>query len=220
MPDEEHDFLEVATEEKFSKQAVYILYGWTDKVIDLVSDAEDDEKALEDDDDDEITPPIFVIYVGSTTKGSEGGRYGKRQFIKHKVKNPIRTDLHRFSEEDWEDGATVKFTKRALRAYENRMLKAIKKICPQVLNKNRASRCCLDGKCRGNGCTVCCGVKLPTELPRMGEILKKLLNDIAHKGEILAMWEMETLAMWERGEHTCEMYDDFCLVCEKDQKGF
>ena len=53
MPDEEHDFLEVATEEKFSKQAVYILYGWTDKVIDLVSDAEDDEKALEDDDDDD-----------------------------------------------------------------------------------------------------------------------------------------------------------------------
>jgi len=206
MPNEEHDFLEVATEEKFSKHAVYILYGWTDEVIDLVSD--------------KITPPIFVIYVGSTTKGSEGGRYGKRQFIKHKVKNPIRTDLHRFSEEDWEDGATVKFTKRALRAYENRTLKAIKKIYPQVLNKNRASRCCLDGKCRGNGCTVCCGVKLPTELPRMGEILKKLLNDIAHKGEILAMWEMETLAMWERGEHTCEMYDDFCLVCEKDQKGF
>ena len=32
--------------------------------------------------------------------------------------------------------------------------------------------------------------------------------------------DMEILAMWERGEHTCEMYDAFCLVCEKDQKGF
>tara|TARA_B110000503_G_scaffold24089_1_gene37876 strand:+ start:1579 stop:1989 length:411 start_codon:yes stop_codon:yes gene_type:complete len=31
--------------------------------------------------------------------------------------------------------------------------------------------------------------------------------------------DMEILAMWERGEHTCEMYDAFCLVCEKDQKG-
>ena len=205
MPDEEHDFLEVATEEKFSKQAVYILYGWTDKVIDLVSDAQD-----------EITPPIFVIYVGSTTKGSEGGRYGKRQFIKHKVKNPIRTDLHRFSEEDWEDGAKPKFTKRALRLYENRVLRAIKKNCPEVLNKNRASRCCITGKCRGNGCTVCCGVKLPTKLPRMCKIVKKTLKDIAHYMEILAIHDMEILAMWKRGEHTCEMYDAFCLVCEKD----
>jgi len=36
-------------------------------------------------------------------------------------------------------------------------------------------------------------------------------DDIAH--------DMEILAMWERGEHTCEMYDAFCAVCEKDQKG-
>jgi len=100
-----HVVLKVATEKKFSKHAVYIWHGWTSG-----------------------TPPIFVIYVGLTRVGSKGGRHGKR-LVKLKVKNPIRTDLHRFTIKDWKirHRATVKFTKAALRAYETRAMEAIKK---------------------------------------------------------------------------------------------
>ena len=30
--------------------------------------------------------------------------------------------------------------------------------------------------------------------------------------------DMEILAMWERGEHTCETYDAFCAVCDCEQE--
>jgi hypothetical protein len=165
-----HNFLEVATEEKFSEHAVYIWHGWTRRRT--------------------RSTRTFVIYVGSTTKGSKGGRHGKR-LVKLKVKNPIRTNLHRFSEEDWKDGATVEFTDTALRAYETRAIKAIKKYLGglikkkgrkaefKVLNKNTPALGCSSGKCRHIGCTACCGENsLPTELPSMCEIVKKKLKEI------------------------------------------
>ena len=30
--------------------------------------------------------------------------------------------------------------------------------------------------------------------------------------------DLEILAMWERGEHTCEKYDAFCAVCDCEQQ--
>ena len=30
--------------------------------------------------------------------------------------------------------------------------------------------------------------------------------------------DMKILAMWERGEHTCETYDAFCVVCDCEQE--
>lgn len=30
--------------------------------------------------------------------------------------------------------------------------------------------------------------------------------------------DMKILAMWERGEHTCETYDAFCAVCDCEQE--
>ena len=30
--------------------------------------------------------------------------------------------------------------------------------------------------------------------------------------------DMEILAMWERGEHTCEKYDTYCAVCDCEQE--
>ena len=158
--------LEVATEEQFSEHAVYIWHGWTSGTR------------------------TFVIYVGSTTVGSEGGRHGKKQFInlEEEVKNPIRTYLHRFSEEDWKDGATVEFTGAALRAYETRAIKAIKKYLGglikkkgrkaefKVLNKIKPFRGC--PKCRYTACPKCCGVKLPSKLPSMGKIVNKKLDKI------------------------------------------
>tara|TARA_R110001606_G_scaffold105450_3_gene229512 strand:- start:165 stop:458 length:294 start_codon:yes stop_codon:yes gene_type:complete len=30
--------------------------------------------------------------------------------------------------------------------------------------------------------------------------------------------DLEILAMWERGEHTCEKYDAFCAVCDCEQE--
>jgi hypothetical protein len=120
--------------------------------------------------------------------GSKGGRHGKRQ-VKLKVKNPIRTDLHRFTIKDWKirDRATVKFTKAALRAYETRAMEAIKKYLgrreaefeAEVSNTRKPFQCCKDGKCRHMGCTVCCGKNsLPTKLPSMCEIVKKKLDEI------------------------------------------
>jgi len=167
MPKKEHEVLEVATKEKFSKNAVYIWYGWTSETR------------------------IFVIYVGSTTKGSKGGPYGKKQVKNKNVKNPIRIDLHRFTIKDWKigDRATVKFTKAALRAYETRAMEAIKKYFGGLINKQgqeaeceilnirNPSQCCEDGKCRHRGCTECCGENsLPTKLPSMfrGLVKKKL----------------------------------------------
>ena len=30
--------------------------------------------------------------------------------------------------------------------------------------------------------------------------------------------DLEILAMWERGEHTCQIYDAFCVVCDCEQE--
>ena len=162
-PKKEFVFLPVATEKRFSKEAVYIWHGWASRTR---------------------RTRTFVIYVGSTRKGSEGGGYGKSKFKREKVENLKRTYLHLFSEEDWEDGDTVEFTTHGLRACETRAIKAIKKFLGRhgaefkVLNINKASRGCLTGKCRGNGCTKCCGAKLPTKLPSMHNIVKKILGEI------------------------------------------
>ena len=162
-PKKEFVFLKVATEKRFSKIAVYIWHGWASRTR---------------------RTRTFVIYVGSTRKGSEGGGYGKGKVKLEKVANLKRTYLHLFSEEDWEDGDTVEFTTDGLRAYETRAIKAIKKFLGRhgakfkVLNINLASLCCLTGKCRGTGCTECCGVKLPTELPSMDNIVKEKLGEI------------------------------------------
>jgi|TARA_B110000240_G_scaffold88816_1_gene100843 hypothetical protein len=170
-PKKEFVFLKVAEEEKFSKIAVYILSGWT-----IGTDG---------------TRNRF-IYVGSTTTGSRGGRYGKTQIkLLKNVANLKRTDLHRFSKKDWLPSEYLKlnpgkklFTTDGLRAYETRAIKAIKKFLGRhgaefkVLNIKLASLCCLTGKCRGTGCTECCGVKLPTELPSMRSLVKKTLGEI------------------------------------------
>ena len=163
-------FLTVPEEEKLSKLAVYILSGWT-----IGTDR---------------TRKGF-IYVGSTRNGSTGGQYGK-DLLKLKLgKKPKRTYLHRFSKKDWLPSEYLKlnpgkklFTTDGLRAYETRAIKAIKKFLGRhgaefkVLNIKLASLCCLTGKCRGTGCTECCGVKLPTELPSMRSLVKKTLGEI------------------------------------------
>ena len=170
-PKKEFVFLKVAEEEKFSEIAVYILSGWT-----IGTDG---------------TRNRF-IYVGSTTTGSQGGRYGKSKVIKLKnVANLKRTYLHRFSKKDWLPSEYLKlnpekklFTTAGLLAYETRAIKAIKKFLRRhgvefkVLNIKLPSLCCLTGKCRGTGCTKCCGVKLPTKLPSMDNKVKKKLGEI------------------------------------------
>jgi hypothetical protein len=61
---------------------------------------------------------------------------------------------------------------------------------------------------------------------------RKASDDIAHDMEILAMWERGehtchmfnaccavcVYVMWNQGEHTCHMFDTCCAVCEKDQE--
>jgi hypothetical protein len=111
--------------------------------------------------------------------------------------------------------------------------------CPHGKLKSNCVVCsgCPHGKQKGN-CVVCSGcphrkVKYRCaecnprpHIPVLLEALNKMegtlgLVELMKKKETEKFVDddMEILAMWERGEHTCEMYDAFCLVCEKDQKG-
>ena len=168
-PKKEFVFLKVAEEEKFSKIAVYILSGWT-----IGTDG---------------TRNRF-IYVGSTTTGSRGGRYGKTQIkLLKNVANLKRTDLHRFSKKDWLPSEYLKlnpdkklFTTLALRVFETHTIEATEEfrrehldIKIELVNIRKPHAGC--SKCRYTACPECCGVKLPTELPSIRKKAKKFLDE-------------------------------------------